>query len=61
MQDPKTHNGFKAMLLSGQQKKNPDKTWTGVLVEVTVDSVVYSGIVFPKRNNSIREDKAIKF
>jgi hypothetical protein len=54
-------NTFKAQLLTGKQKKNPDKTWTGVLVEVTVEGTVYSGIVFPKRQSSINDNKAIEF
>ena len=59
--DNRTNNSFKAMLISGKQKLNPDKTWTGVAVEVTVDGVLYSGIVFPKRVNSIATDRAIQF
>ena len=58
--DSKVNNSFSAMLLSGKQKKNPEKTWTGVLVEVTVEGTVYSGIVFPKRGG-VSADKAIKF
>lgn len=58
--DAKVNNAFSAMLLTGKQKKNPEKSWTGVLVEVTVDGTVYSGIVFPKRGG-INKDKAIQF
>jgi len=58
--DSKVNNSFSAMLLTGKQKKNPEKSWTGVLVEVTVDGTVYSGIVFPKRGG-VNADKAIKF
>ena len=59
--DIKQHNSFKAMLVSGKQKKNPDKTWQGLAITAVVDGVTYTGIIFPKRDNDIMPDKEIKF
>lgn len=59
--DIKAHNTITAMLVRGKQKKNPDKDWQGLAVNATVDGTVYSGIVFPKRDSTISEEKAVKF
>lgn len=56
-------NTFKAMVVGGKQKKDPSKTWQALVVEATVDGVLYkSGLIFPKREErTIPNDKLVKF
>ena len=57
--NPAVNDSFKAMLVSGKQKKNPEKDWNGILVQITHQGTRYSGVIFPSRNTEIPADKNI--
>jgi hypothetical protein len=59
--DARTNNTFACAIKQGTQKKDPSKTWKGVLVNVTIDGVIYGGLIFPVRGTSIPKDQQVQF
>ena len=52
-------NSFKCAVMSGKQKKDPSKEWTGLAITITVNNVVYSGLIFPKAESRLEEVKLV--
>jgi len=44
-------NTIKANRISGKQKKDPSKSWSGLFVSAVVDDVLYEGVVFAKNGS----------
>ena len=51
-------NQINAVKISGTSKKS-GKQWQGLAVQATVDNVLYSGVVFPKRNDAFEDSNRL--
>lgn len=68
MVNPSQNNVFKYKLISGKQKKDPSKTFTGVSCELIIDGVKYAplkadgsrGLLWPVREQKTDDMTSIE-